>query len=99
MQQRQVAETSIHTNLLRDLYATLGEGDAEKGWTIRLYYNPLAPWIWLGAGAVRAGRLRVAVRPPAAHRRAETLARCGPAGGMTSLVDRLPDARHPARQS
>jgi cytochrome c-type biogenesis protein CcmF len=55
LQQRQVAETSIHTNLLRDLYATLGEGDAQKGWVIRLYYNPLAPWIWLGAALCALG--------------------------------------------
>ncbi|HLG47192.1 MAG TPA: heme lyase CcmF/NrfE family subunit [Reyranella sp.] len=55
VQQRQVAETSIHTNLLRDIYATLGEGDAAKGWTIRLYWNPLAPWIWLGAGLCAFG--------------------------------------------
>ncbi|HEY4393323.1 MAG TPA: cytochrome c-type biogenesis CcmF C-terminal domain-containing protein, partial [Polyangia bacterium] len=55
VQQRQISETSIHTNLLRDLYATLGEGDAEKGWTVRLYWNPLAPWIWLGAGLCALG--------------------------------------------
>ena len=55
VQRRQVAETAIHTNLLRDLYATLGEGDAEKGWTVRLYWNPLAPWIWLGAGLCALG--------------------------------------------
>ena len=48
-----MAETAIHTNLLRDLYAVLGEGDAAKGWVIRLYYNPLAPWIWLGAALWR----------------------------------------------
>src|SRR5258708_7345811 len=55
LQQRQVAETSIPTNLLRDRYATLGEGDAQKGWVIRLYYNPLAPWIWLGAALCALG--------------------------------------------
>jgi len=55
VQQRQLAETSIHTNLLRDIYATLGEGDADKGWTVRLYWNPLAPWIWLGAGLCALG--------------------------------------------
>src|SRR5476651_1906096 len=55
LQRREVAETSIHTNLLRDLYATLGEGDAQKGWTVRLYYNPLAPWIWLGAALCALG--------------------------------------------
>ncbi|MCW5732475.1 MAG: heme lyase CcmF/NrfE family subunit [Enhydrobacter sp.] len=55
VQRRQISETSIHTNLLRDLYATLGEGDATQGWTIRLYWNPLAPWIWLGAGLCALG--------------------------------------------
>ena len=55
VQRRQVAETAIHTNLLRDLYATLGEGEAGNGWVIRLYYNPLAPWIWLGAAFCALG--------------------------------------------
>ncbi len=55
VQRRQVAETAIHTNFLRDLYATLGEGDAAGGWVIRLYYNPLAPWIWLGAALCALG--------------------------------------------
>jgi len=55
VQKRQIAETSIHTNILRDLYAALGEGDAEKGWTVRLYYNPLAPLIWLGAALCALG--------------------------------------------
>ena len=55
VQRRQVAETSIHTNFLRDIYATLGEGEAQDGWVIRLYYNPLAPWIWLGAALCALG--------------------------------------------
>ncbi|WP_395709245.1 heme lyase CcmF/NrfE family subunit [Reyranella sp.] len=55
VQRRQVAETAIQTNLLRDFYATLGEGDATAGWVIRLYLNPLAPWIWLGAALCAFG--------------------------------------------
>ena len=55
VQRRQISETSIHTNLLRDLYATLGEGDPAQGWVVRLYDNPLAPWIWLGAGLCALG--------------------------------------------
>jgi cytochrome c-type biogenesis protein CcmF len=55
VQRRQIAETAIHTNFVRDLYATLGEGDAQQGWVIRLYYNPLAPWIWLGAAFAALG--------------------------------------------
>ncbi len=81
VQRRQVAETAIQTNLLRDFYATLGEGDPKQGWVIRLYLNPLAPWIWLGAALVRAAaassrcrtgacasaRRRVAARPAASR--------------------------------
>ena len=55
VQRRQVAETAIQTNLLRDFYATLGEGDPKQGWVIRLYLNPLAPWIWLGAALCALG--------------------------------------------
>jgi cytochrome c-type biogenesis protein CcmF len=55
VQRRQVSETAIQTNLLRDFYATLGEGDAANGWTVRLYLNPLAPWIWLGAALCAFG--------------------------------------------
>ncbi|MCA0305078.1 MAG: heme lyase CcmF/NrfE family subunit [Proteobacteria bacterium] len=55
VQRRQIAETAIQTNLLRDLYATLGEGDRAAGWVVRLYLNPLAPWIWLGAALCALG--------------------------------------------
>ncbi|WP_422009183.1 heme lyase CcmF/NrfE family subunit [Reyranella sp.] len=55
VQRRQVAETAIQTNGLRDFYATLGEGSPQQGWVIRLYLNPLAPWIWLGAALCALG--------------------------------------------
>ena len=42
-------EASIHTNLLRDLYVVLGEGNLKDGWVIKFYYNPLVVWIWMGA--------------------------------------------------
>ena len=42
-------EASIHTNLLRDLYIVLGEGNKENGWIIRVYHNPLVIWIWIGS--------------------------------------------------
>ncbi len=43
------SEASIHTNILRDLYVVLGEGSFQTGWTVRLYYNPLVIWIWIGS--------------------------------------------------
>ena len=48
-------EASIHTNLFRDLYIVLGEGNLNDGWVVRLYYNPLVIWIWIGALIVFLG--------------------------------------------
>ena len=48
-------EASIHVNLLRDLYIVLGDGNYEDGWVVRIYYNPLVIWIWLGALTIFIG--------------------------------------------
>jgi len=48
-------EASIHTNLLRDLYIVLGEGNLSDGWVVRIYYNPLVIWIWIGALTIFLG--------------------------------------------
>ena len=50
-------EASIHTNLLRDLYIVLGEGNINDGWVVRIYYNPLVIWIWIGALTIFCGGL------------------------------------------
>ena len=50
-------EASIHTNIFRDLYAVLGDGNINEGWTVRLYYNPLVMWIWIGAMTIFFGGL------------------------------------------
>ena len=42
-------EASIHTNLARDLYIVLGDGNLSEGWVVKIYYNPLVIWIWIGA--------------------------------------------------
>ena len=48
-------EASIHTNLLRDLYIVLGEGNLRDGWVVRIYYNPLVIWIWIGSLVIFLG--------------------------------------------
>ncbi|MGX9966819.1 heme lyase CcmF/NrfE family subunit [Roseomonas sp. F4] len=49
-------EVAIHTNLIADLYAVVGEEEAATGRAvIRLHYNFLAPWIWLGAAVMALG--------------------------------------------
>jgi len=51
------SEVSIHTNLLRDLYIVLGEGDINEGWVVRIYYNPLVVWMWIGVFIIVIGGL------------------------------------------
>ncbi|WP_041785404.1 heme lyase CcmF/NrfE family subunit [Rhodospirillum centenum] len=51
-------EAAIHTTFVSDIYVALG-GKAEEGdgWTVRLYYHPLVPWIWFGAVVMVIGGL------------------------------------------
>ncbi|TXL76001.1 heme lyase CcmF/NrfE family subunit [Vineibacter terrae] len=55
VQRRVTTEAAIRTSPLADLYATIGESDGKGSWTVRLYHNPLAPWIWLGAALAALG--------------------------------------------
>ncbi len=56
VQQVTTSEAKISTNGFRDLYAVLGE-ERDGGAVLRLHWNPLAPWIWLGALVMAAGGL------------------------------------------
>ncbi|MFL5255130.1 MAG: heme lyase CcmF/NrfE family subunit [Rhodopila sp.] len=53
-QQTTTTDTAIQTNGWRDLYTVLG-GERGGQAVLRLYVNPLAPWIWLGALVMAAG--------------------------------------------
>jgi len=55
VERNQTTEAAIHTTWLADLYAVLGDHAEDGGWAVRLYYNPLVPWIWIGAGIMFAG--------------------------------------------
>jgi len=50
-------DVAIRTNLLADVYAVIGDSDGKGSYTLRLYYNPLVPWIWLGGLAMAFGGL------------------------------------------
>jgi cytochrome c-type biogenesis protein CcmF len=50
-------DVAIRTNLLADIYVVIGDPDGKGGYTLRLYYNPLVPLIWLGAAAMALGGL------------------------------------------
>ncbi len=50
-------EASIYSSFLGDLYIVLGDGNENEGWVVRLYYNPLVAWIWIGAFVMFIGGL------------------------------------------
>ncbi|HJV60160.1 MAG TPA: heme lyase CcmF/NrfE family subunit, partial [Albitalea sp.] len=64
--QMPMTESSIDTNIARDVYVSLGEPLADgggKAWSVRVYYKPFVVWIWggcllmaLGGGFAAADR-------------------------------------------
>jgi cytochrome c-type biogenesis protein CcmF len=56
IQHTTATDTAIRTNGIADLYAVLGD-ERDGGAVLRLHYNPLAPWIWLGALVMATGGL------------------------------------------
>ncbi len=54
-QQKQTTQTGIHTNFISNLYVAIGEQDSKGRWTVRLYYHPLAPWLWIGGVMMALG--------------------------------------------
>ncbi|MCC7426383.1 MAG: heme lyase CcmF/NrfE family subunit [Alphaproteobacteria bacterium] len=69
------SETAIRTTGFADLYAAVGESDANGATVIRLYHKPLAPWVWLGALVMALGGMlslsdrRYRIGAPARRRR------------------------------
>jgi cytochrome c-type biogenesis protein CcmF len=76
-------EAAIRTSAGGDLYAVLGE-ERDGQAVLRLHNNPLAPWIWLGAGIMALGAAlslsdrRIRIAAPA-RRRKESSAQPGEA--------------------
>ena len=52
---RPTTEAAIHTTGIADLYAVIGDPDGTGGWTVRLYHEPLVPWIWVGSLVMMLG--------------------------------------------
>ncbi len=58
VQRMPVTDAAIHTNGFADLYAVITEPSGGDGsWVVRLYHNPLVPWIWFGAIIMALGGL------------------------------------------
>ena len=54
VQRTTTTNTAIHTTGFADIYAVLGE-ERDGAAVMRLHYNPLAPWIWLGGLVMAIG--------------------------------------------
>ena len=58
VQQMPTTEAGIHTNGLGDLYVVLGDRQNNgKGWVVKVWYNPLVPWLWMGFILMMVGGL------------------------------------------
>ena len=55
LQQKEISHTGIRTNLISNVYVALGEPDNQGRYTVRLYYHPLAPWLWIGGFTMALG--------------------------------------------
>jgi cytochrome c-type biogenesis protein CcmF len=75
VQRMSTTEASIRTSGLADLYAVIGETSEDGATVVRLHWNPLAPWIWVGTVLMALGGLislsdrRLRVGAPARRRR------------------------------
>ena len=75
VQNMPTTEAAIRTTGLADLYVVLGDPDGRGGWTVRIYHEPLVPWIWAGAlimvlgGTLSLSDRRLRVGAPARRRR------------------------------
>ncbi len=81
----QTTEAAIHTTVMADLYTVIGDADGKGGWTVRIFHEPMVPWIWAGTlimvlgGAVSLSDRRLRVGAPRRRRKAKAPAAAAPA--------------------
>ncbi len=69
VEQQATTESAIRTTGIADLYIVLGDPRGGGGWVVRAYFNPMAPFIWLGGVIMAlAGMTALGARVAAALR-------------------------------
>ena len=48
-------ESAIQSSLAGDIYAVIGDHAGPQSWTVRIYHQPLVPWIWAGGFLMALG--------------------------------------------
>ena len=80
VQNQPTTEAAIHTTGLADLYTVIGDPDGRGGWTVRVFHEPMVPWIWAGSMIMILGGIcslsdrRLRVGAPARRRKAPAAA-------------------------
>ena len=54
---QETTEAAIRSRLDGDLFVVIGAAEGSAGFTVRLYYKPLLPWIWIGVSLMIVGGL------------------------------------------
>jgi cytochrome c-type biogenesis protein CcmF len=57
VQSNPMTEAAVDSNLLRDLYISMGEQLPTGEWIVRVQYKPFIVWIWGGCLMMMAGGL------------------------------------------
>jgi cytochrome c-type biogenesis protein CcmF len=48
VRQQQTTAAGIRTNLMSNLYISLGDANGKGAWAVRFYYHPFMPLVWIG---------------------------------------------------
>ena len=57
VQESPTTEAAIRSSLSGDIYAVIGDRAGPNSWTVRIYHEPLVPWLWLGGALMALGGL------------------------------------------
>ncbi|HVT52665.1 MAG TPA: heme lyase CcmF/NrfE family subunit [Dongiaceae bacterium] len=57
VQESPTTEAAIHSSIAGDIYAVIGDRAGPDTWTVRIYHQPLVPWLWVGGALMALGGL------------------------------------------
>jgi len=57
VQEQPTTEAAIQSSIRGDIYAVIGDHAGPQSWTVRIYHQPLVPWIWVGGLLMALGGL------------------------------------------
>jgi cytochrome c-type biogenesis protein CcmF len=55
VQEMPTTEAAIESSVRGDIYAVIGDRAGPQSWAVRIYHQPLVPWIWVGGVLMALG--------------------------------------------